>query len=59
MYVCIYICVCMYIYKGGGTYGQDGPKVPPTFEILKTCPSITSAPIIPFHFLLLLPTINT
>ena len=31
--------------KGDGSYGQGGPKaLLPTFEILKTCPSITSAP---------------
>ena len=39
--------------------GRMGQAPPPTFEILKTCPSITSAPNIPFHFLHLLPKINT
>ena len=45
--------------KGGSTYGQSGPKAPPLFEILKTCPSIISAPKIHFRFFLLQPTINT
>ena len=34
--------------------GRVGQRPPTYFEILKTCPSITSTPNIPFHFLHLL-----
>ena len=51
-----HVCTC----KGSDTYRQGGPKAPPTiFEILKTYPSIISAPIIFSHFLYLLPKVNT
>ena len=46
-------------HKSGSTYGQGGPKAPALFEILKTCPSIISAPMIPFRFLYLQPIIDT
>ena len=49
----------IYTFKGrnGGSYGQSAKGY--TFEILKICPSIISAPMIPFRFLHLQPTNNT